>query len=193
MTHEVGGEEPESTADQNSQVLRSVYEHYARKPVSGGTARAGRSFRTARSVPKNSEREEEGNQDGLYRPRTGAKPTKWDPQPLGSVLGGLADNRGWQEKLEVAAVVARWPQIVGKNVAEHCVIESFVDDTLVARADSSAWAQQLRLLLPQIQARIDKEAGVGVVRQVIVKGPQPPSWSHGSRSVPGRGPRDTYG
>nr|NLD40552.1 DUF721 domain-containing protein [Actinomycetales bacterium] len=27
----------------------------------------------------------------------------------------------------------------------------------------------------------------------VVLGPKAPSWKHGIRSVPGRGPRDTYG
>ena len=31
------------------------------------------------------------------------------------------------------------------------------------------------------------------VSDIVVKAPGAPSWKHGSRSVPGRGPRDTYG
>ncbi|MDA7848425.1 DUF721 domain-containing protein, partial [bacterium] len=31
------------------------------------------------------------------------------------------------------------------------------------------------------------------ITTLSIKGPGAPSWKHGPRSVPGRGPRDTYG
>jgi predicted nucleic acid-binding Zn ribbon protein len=65
---------------------------------------------------------------------------------------------------------------------------------LTVRADSTAWATQLRLLLPQVQRRLDEEVGEGVVTKVVVLAPTAPSWRRGPRSAPGGvGPRDTYG
>ena len=49
------------------------------------------------------------------------------------------------------------------------------------------------MVLAALDARIAEEIGEGVVKQIIVKGPEKPSWRHGRYSVPGRGPRDTYG
>ncbi|MGB4918016.1 MAG: DUF721 domain-containing protein, partial [Propionicimonas sp.] len=37
------------------------------------------------------------------------------------------------------------------------------------------------------------QLGQGTVERVVVVGPSAPSWKKGKRSVPGRGPRDTYG
>jgi predicted nucleic acid-binding Zn ribbon protein len=64
---------------------------------------------------------------------------------------------------------------------------------LVLRADSTAWASVMGLQVEQVRRRIGQEVGAGVVRHVTVLGPVAPSWKHGPRSVPGRGPRDTYG
>lgn len=124
---------------------------------------------------------------------SGAGPSYRDPQPLGDVVGKLVSQRGWQDPMEVAGVVARWPEIVGQHVAEHCVIETFDEAKLVVRTDSTTWATQLRLLLPQLERRIAEEVGEGVVNEIVVLGPGGPSWRRGPRSVPGPGPRDTYG
>lgn len=116
-----------------------------------------------------------------------------DPQPVASSLDRLLRDRGWTKPLSVAGVVARWRDVVGDQLADHCHPETFEDGALVVRADSSAWAMQVRLLLPQLQRRLEEEVGEGVVDTVTVLGPGGPSWKRGPRSVPGRGPRDTYG
>ncbi|MFZ1383723.1 MAG: DciA family protein, partial [Propionicimonas sp.] len=64
---------------------------------------------------------------------------------------------------------------------------------LTVRADSSTWAASLRLIAPQLVARLNDQLGQGTVERVVVVGPSAPSWKKGKRSVPGRGPRDTYG
>lgn len=130
---------------------------------------------------------------GVYRSKTGTGKSRWDPQDIGTILQVETTRRGWDHTLSVASVSADWHLIVGPQVAQHCPIDSFEGGVLVAQADSTAWAEQLRLLLPHIQRRIDERVGSGVVHKVIVKAPQAPSWVHGARHIPGRGPRDTYG
>jgi predicted nucleic acid-binding Zn ribbon protein len=78
-------------------------------------------------------------------------------------------------------------------VADHASPETFTDGKLVVRADSTAWATQLNLLVPQLQRRMDEEVGEGVIAEIVVLGPGAPSWIRGPRVAPGRGPRDTYG
>lgn len=131
---------------------------------------------------------------GIYRSKTGARRSRWDPQPLGTVLSGESRRRGWEQTLSVASVTGQWEQIVGPHIAQHCPIESFEGGTLIARADSTAWAQQLQVLLTHIHKRIDERVGPGVVDKVIVRPPSAPSWTKGKRVYKGgRGPRDTYG
>lgn len=116
-----------------------------------------------------------------------------DPQPISAGLEHIVGERGWSRSLSVAGVVGRWRDVVGDQVAQHCHPETFEDGALVVRADSTAWAQQVRLLVPQLQRRIADEVGEGVVESITVLGPAGPTWVKGPRSVPGRGPRDTYG
>ena len=130
---------------------------------------------------------------GIYRSKLGTGPSRFDPKPLGDVLGQVSSRRGWGRSISVGTVIGQWESIVGDVVAQHCPVVSFEEGRLVVQADSSAWAQQLQLLLPQIHKRIDDVVGPKIVEQVIVRGPRAPSWKRGPRSVPGRGPRDTYG
>ncbi|MGH8774523.1 MAG: DUF721 domain-containing protein [Jiangellaceae bacterium] len=116
-----------------------------------------------------------------------------DPQPLDEAVDRLVGEHGWGEDLAVHGVVARWNQIVGADVAAHVQPERYADGEVTVRADSTAWATQVRLLAPNLVRRLNQEIGHGTVTRVVVLGPHAPSWRKGRRSVPGRGPRDTYG
>ncbi|QGH68095.1 DUF721 domain-containing protein [Pseudactinotalea sp. HY158] len=116
-----------------------------------------------------------------------------DPESVGDSMDRLSAQLGWRRPLSIAGVIGRWREIVGDQVADHCTPETFIEGKLVVRADSTAWTTQLRLLLPQLERRLAEEIGEGVVTGIQVLGPGGPSWRRGPRSVPGRGPRDTYG
>ena len=113
---------------------------------------------------------------------------------LGGAWGSLVADRGWATALDVAALHGLWPQIVGPANAEHATPETFDVDTgvLVIRTSSTAWAEQLRLMLPALRSAIDGRVGSGVVRDIRILGPAPPR-TRGRLRVRGRGPRDTYG
>ena len=64
---------------------------------------------------------------------------------------------------------------------------------MIFPAESSTWASSLRTIAPQLVAVLNEQLGQGTVTRVTVIGPEAPSWKKGHRSVPGRGPRDTYG
>ncbi len=70
---------------------------------------------------------------------------------------------------------------------------TFEDGVLTVRADSTAWATQIRLLTSSILGRLEGEVGKGTVAELRVVGPSAPSWSRGPRRSQGPGPRDTYG
>jgi len=137
--------------------------------------------------------------------RSGPGPDDRDPARLGVAVERLIRDRGWEAPTAVAHVMSRWVEIVGTEVADHVRPESFepavagpagreeAGGRLVLRADSTAWATQMRMLVPTLRRRLDDELGRGIVTKISVKGPTAPSWRSGLRSVPGRGPRDTYG
>lgn len=131
--------------------------------------------------------------------RSGPGPDGRDPQSLGSTVDRLLRDRGWDQPAAVGGLTGRWSDIVGPDVAEHVVPETFEQAPdgrgllLVLRADSTAWATTIAYMLPAVRTRIDAELGPGTVRDITVLGPAAPSWKHGRLRVPGRGPRDTYG
>lgn len=116
-----------------------------------------------------------------------------DPEGVGKVFSKMLADRGWKSPVAIGSVLSRWHEIVGSDIAAHCVPESFDVDTVLVRCDSTAWATQLRLITPQVLQRFEAELGAGVVKRLSVVGPAAPSWRKGGRSVKGRGPRDTYG
>ena len=124
---------------------------------------------------------------------SGPGPDRRDPQPLGRAVDRMVGERGWEVPVAVGGIAGRWPELVGAQVAEHCLPEGFADGVLTVRADSTAWATQVRLLAPTLVQRLNVELGSGTVRSVTVLGPSGPSWRKGRLRVPGRGPRDTYG
>jgi predicted nucleic acid-binding Zn ribbon protein len=135
-----------------------------------------------------------GRRRGRADTRSGAHADARDPQALGSTLGRLVAERGWETPVAVGGVIGRWDAVVGPDVAGHCHPTSFDEGVLTVQAESTAWATQVRLLVPTVMRRLAEEVGEGTVTKVVVYGPTAPSWRRGPRVAPGsQGPRDTYG
>ncbi|MBF6356774.1 DUF721 family protein [Nocardia higoensis] len=124
---------------------------------------------------------------------SGARPDDRDPQLLSQLATRIARSRGWDGKVAEGTVFGRWAGVVGEDIASHATPVSLQDGVLGIAAESTAWATQLRMLQPQILAKIAAAVGPGVVRQLKITGPTAPSWRKGERHIKGRGPRDTYG
>ncbi|WP_326611392.1 DciA family protein [Streptomyces scopuliridis] len=130
--------------------------------------------------------------------RSGARADGRDPLPLGAAINRLITERGWETPAAVGGVMGRWPQIVGEDVAKHCVPQRYDDGNdervLTVQCDSTAWATQLRLLAPRLVARLNEDLGQGTVRMIKVLGPGGPPQRYGRLRAPGsKGPGDTYG
>ena len=126
--------------------------------------------------------------------RSGAGRDGRDPTLLGEQLDRLLVDRGWKVDVAVGSVMGRWPEIVGPDIAAHVEPVTFTDGVLTVRADSTAWATQMKLLASSVLARVEEEIGTGAVSKLKVLGPAAPTWSRGRhRSPDSRGPRDTYG
>lgn len=130
--------------------------------------------------------------------RSGARADGRDPLPLGAAINRLITERGWETPAAVGGVMGRWPQIVGEDLANHCVPlrydEAPEERVLTVRCDSTAWATQLRLLAPQLVARLNADLGHGTVKLIKVLGPGGPQRRFGPLRAPGStGPGDTYG
>lgn len=125
---------------------------------------------------------------------SGSHPDDRDPQLLSAMVEKIVGDQGWELELRVRGVFARWPELVGEEIAAHSTPETFADGKLVVRTDSTAWATQLTYLVPTVLKRLNEDLGDGTVTILEVLGPQGPSWKKGRLSSrDGRGPRDTYG
>lgn len=116
-----------------------------------------------------------------------------DPLELGDVMGGLASKMGWDEPLARSGLLISWPEIVGRDTAAHSVPQGIDEGVLTISCDSTAWATQLRLMRSQITTTIAQRFPDAGIESIRFEGPNAPSWKRGLRSIPGRGPRDTYG
>ncbi len=116
-----------------------------------------------------------------------------DPQGIAEVMDALTAKLGWNSSLAKSELLASWNDVVGDETAAHSTPIGIDEGVLTVSCDSSAWATQLRLMRSHIIVRIVErfpEAGIDSIR---FDGPGVPSWKKGPRSIPGRGPRDTYG
>lgn len=116
-----------------------------------------------------------------------------DPLTVSAVLDTVTDSLGWRTPIARGDLAAAWRSIAGAETAKHAEVEGYADGVLLIRCDSTAWATQLSLMRSQISDRIAKDFPDAGVDSLRFLGPNTPSWKHGPRTVPGRGPRDTYG
>lgn len=125
---------------------------------------------------------------------SGARADDRDPKLLSDAVERLVETKGWATEINLHTLLARWALLVGGANAAHSHPEGYEETVLTVRADSTAWATQLRYLAPQLVAMLNDQLGDGTVTRIRVLGPDAPSWKKGRRSVrDGRGPRDTYG
>ena len=116
-----------------------------------------------------------------------------DPHSLSGAFDQLSEEMGWRAPLAEADLLVRWREVVGDQIADHTTPLGIVDETLTIVTDSSAWATQLRLMRHEVLVKLAENMPELTINQISVKAPGAPSWKSGPRSVPGRGPRDTYG
>lgn len=118
-----------------------------------------------------------------------------DPKLVATVLEDFMIQSDFSGPIAVGTLAARWADVVGEEIAAHVSMGEFDAETKTLNliTDSTAWATQIRMLVPNILQKIAEEIGSGQVLDLSVNGPKGPSWKHGKRRVPGRGPRDTYG
>jgi predicted nucleic acid-binding Zn ribbon protein len=116
-----------------------------------------------------------------------------DPRGIEDILDNLTNRLGWTSSLAKADLIGSWAELVGVETAEHSTPVGSEDGLLTVECDSTAWATQLRLMRGQITTSIAQRFPDAGIESIKFNGPNAPSWKRGTRSIPGRGPRDTYG
>ena len=116
-----------------------------------------------------------------------------DPHGVGDVMDALAAQLGWTSALAQSDLLEGWRELAGEETAKHAIPDQITDGVLVIRCESTAWATQLRMMRSELLARIAERFPQAGIESIRFQGPDAPSWKRGPRSIPGRGPRDTYG
>jgi predicted nucleic acid-binding Zn ribbon protein len=116
-----------------------------------------------------------------------------DPLTAGQTLDGVLKEFRWEAQLAEADLFNRWAELVGEQNAAKSQPETLVGGVLTIRCKSTAWATQLRLMHGVLLAKVTEAHPDLEITSLKLLGPDAPSWKKGPRSVPGRGPRDTYG
>lgn len=124
-----------------------------------------------------------------------AVPDDRDPSTVAEAIISLVSDRGWQAATSIGRIWGEWASLVGPTLAAHVKPEAFDRSTgrLTLRADSTAWATQVRMLSTQLRRRLQGETPGGIVTDITVLGPDVAPKPRGPLRVKGRGPRDTYG
>ena len=115
-----------------------------------------------------------------------------DPRHMGDVVTALAHQFGWDDSLDRAEIVVQWEAIAGEDIARQTTV-GFEGDTLVVICRSTAWATNLRRMRAELLGKIREQFPRARIDDIRFRGPDAPSWRAGPRTIPGRGPRDTYG
>lgn len=116
-----------------------------------------------------------------------------DPVTVGDSLAGLIKDFKWTNELGEAELFERWAEVVGADTAAKSTPEALENGVLTVRCASTAWATQLRLMQSDILVKLEEQFGALKVTELRLLGPSGPTFKRGPRSVPGRGPRDTWG
>lgn len=92
------------------------------------------------------------------------------PVEVGGVLDRLVEDRGWGERLRGASLDARWPEVVGEELARRCRPGRLAGGVLVVVVDSPRWATQLRYLERTVLRRVGEALGLPVEQLRVVVG-----------------------
>jgi len=124
------------------------------------------------------------NKNGTPKKPRGIVPsdtrTRW-AKPVAQSIDRLTKGMLGQQGFTHGAIVTKWPEIVGENVARHTQPEKIVfsrdgatGGTLHLKTDSGAFAMELQHQEPQIVERINTFFGYrAVVRIKLIQGPLP--------------------
>jgi predicted nucleic acid-binding Zn ribbon protein len=116
-----------------------------------------------------------------------------DPRGLGDTIDSLTLQLGWNSPLAQSELLASWIELAGEETSKHSTPAGIDEGVLTVQCESTAWATQLRMMRVEIMTHIAVKYPDAGIESIRFQGPNAPSWKKGPRSIPGRGPRDTYG
>lgn len=95
------------------------------------------------------------------------------PESIGRIIEKVFQVGKFAGCAQVAQLWAQWPEIVGEDVAEHCIPEKINDGRLYIKVDSPVWHQQLDLLKEELKEKIDGRLQDPGIEKIIFRSAAP--------------------
>ena len=89
------------------------------------------------------------------------------PAALGDVLAGVLKQSGLADRVEQAALLPEWPQLVGPQIAAVTAPRSVsADGTLWVAVTTHAWMTELSLLEPELLRQLATRPLASPIRRI---------------------------
>lgn len=86
-------------------------------------------------------------------------------------IGGIVDEMfaqmGIKERVARAEVVAKWPELVGRHIADVARAVGVKGDTLFVAVESAAWRNELSLMRPKLLAKLNAGRREGRIERIV--------------------------
>ena len=91
---------------------------------------------------------------------------KGTPTAVGDLIGQVLGDLGLEGVAKAHQIGARWEEIVGKQVAAHCLPLGLRGAVLEVEVDSPVWSQQLQLRTTELLAALERILGHDAPREL---------------------------
>lgn len=103
---------------------------------------------------------------GVAAPEAEAGP---GASPLVASVRKVMRSLGLESRMRETALLARWAELVGAEVAAHARPFQYRHGTLIVLVDHPTWMWELQSVKPLMVRRINAELGRGFVRDIVFR------------------------
>lgn len=93
---------------------------------------------------------------------------KSNDRPLGDVVQEILKKYRLADHLEETKLAGNWPEICGPMIASHTSVR-VRDKTLFVTVDSAALRQELLFMKETLLAKLNKDAGRDLIRDIVFR------------------------
>ena len=90
-------------------------------------------------------------------------------EPIDKVIGEVFRQGKFGRSAEVAKLWSIWEEVVGEDIAQHCVPQKICDGKLYIGVDSPIWCQQLDLLRDEIRKKVSEIFKEADIRNIVFR------------------------
>lgn len=92
---------------------------------------------------------------------------KKKPERVASVLANVLERQGLQARIEQAAIIPEWPQLVGDQIAAVTEPKSIsANGTLFVSVTTNAWMTELSLLEPELLRSLNSKTARSPIKRI---------------------------